>query len=162
MDATVLKPQSRKTAHTYERNHNNIVAARSIAQLNEKALAEGIMPCTPITDIFGYDSVMEYRGKFRRVQIRACGLTKGQPKLDKPPKSITFSIIRSKRKKRYKEENIYARRRHFKSHEIDVFIFVHVDYGLIFIVPVDAIDLTKTKFTVHTNGCWHNNWSILK
>jgi hypothetical protein len=162
MEATTTKTRSRKTAHTFSRNHNNIVASRSQSQLTDKALAEGIMPCFPVTDIFGYDAAMEYRGKFTRVQIRACGLPEGQPKLDKPPKSITFSIIRSKRKKRFKEESIYVRRRHFKPDEIDAFIFIHVDYGLIFIVPVDAIDLTKTKFTVHLNECWHNNWGILK
>lgn len=162
MEATKSKTRPRMVARTYDRNHNNIVSARSAAQLTDKALAEGIMPCIPATDIFGYDAIMEYRGKFRRVQLRACGLKEGQKKSATPPKSITFSIIRGKRKRRFKGESIHKRRRHFAPHELEAFIFIHVDYGLIFIVPVDAIDLTRTKFTVHLNECWHNNWSVLK
>jgi hypothetical protein len=166
MEATTAKTRPRKVAQIQDldHNHNSIVASRSMAQLADAALAEGVMVAVPVfnADIYGYDAITECKGKFSRVQVRAAGLKKGQKKEPTIPRSFTFSIIRSKKKKTLKKESIYVRRKHFKPNELEAFIFIHVDYRVIFIVPVSAIDLTRTKFTVHINDCRHDAWTVLK
>lgn len=166
MDATVNQPRPRKGAHIYlpgrDYNHNNILCARSEARLTDAALSAGLMPCYPVTDIRGFDVVMEYRGKMRRAQLRACGFKAAAPRPEKMPTSFTFSILRVREKKKPNEEAYKTYRRNFHHNELDAFIFIHLDYNLIWIVPVDAMDLNRTKFTVRVGDCWQNNWGVLK
>lgn len=165
MDAAISKSRPRKVAQKHPQkdyNHNNILCSRSMALLENRALAEGLMPCRPAADIRGWDMVLEYNGKFHRAQVRACGYKKDKPKRDTPPKSLTFSILRTKQKKRPNESAYETSRRHFRESEIDVFIFIHVDCEMVYITPVHKMDLNRTKFTVHANGRWHDAWHVLK
>lgn len=166
MDATITKSRPRTGAQIHvpgpNYNHNNILCARSTARLTDISLGEGLMPCFPAADIRGWDVVMEYRGRFRRAQLRARAAKIGKEIPKDPPKSFTFSILRVRDKKKVNEPAYQTYRRHFHQHEIDVFIFMNLDYNLIWIVPVDAIDLTRTKFTVHLGDQWQNAWNLLK
>jgi hypothetical protein len=161
MEATISKPRPRTVAQKHQsedHNYNNILCARSIALLENHALAAGLMPCRPATDIRGYDVIMERGGKFYRAQVRACGNKRG--KQSQQAKSLTFSILRAKQKKSKNAHD--TARRHFLESEIDVFIFVHVDAEMLFVVPVVYVDLNRTKFTVQTDGVWRNAWHLLQ
>lgn len=155
MDATKTEPRSRKIAH------NIVVGKRGESIITNYALREGITPNFPSSDNC-YDMLTDYLGLFNRVQIRASGWHPDKPHPAEMPASFSFSILRTRRKKRVDEELCMTRRRHFRDDEIDAFIFAHVDYNAIFIIPVDSIDLSRTKYTVYVGGEWHNAWWVLK
>lgn len=171
MDATSKKPRPRKVAQKqleldreYNRDHNNRVAARSVCQFTDTALTEDLIVAnvSANADIRGYDVITEHCGKFCRVQIRARGRKRGVEIAAKPPRSITFSIIRSKKVKYRFDGTVDVFRRHFTRKEIEAFVFVDVDYRMVFIVPTWRIDLTRTKFTVEVGGQFHDAWHYLK
>jgi hypothetical protein len=166
MEATKSQPRSRKIAHKSPddraRNHSNLICARSVALLSYHLLGQEIIPCVPYTDIRGYDMITDYYGQLCRAQVRSAGLRRGEQKPFLAPSSFTFSILRQRKKKAPTEHTPFVANRHFAPGEVDVFVFVHVDYQYIFIVPTRAIDLTRTKFTVHVGDRWQNAWTELR
>lgn len=159
MEATKSQPRPRTAAHDY--NYNNVLCARSVALLQYHLLSNGILPSTPVADIRGYDIITDYLGRLNRVQVRAAGLKGNAVPPEVEPGSFTFSIIRNKKKRKIGDQ-VVVERKHFHEEEVDAFIFIHVDYQRIYIVPVDQIDLTRTKYTVHTGGKWQNAYRVLK
>lgn len=160
MEATKSQSRPRKAARDH--SHNSILCARSVALLNYYLLGEGILPSVPQADINGYDIIADYNGKMQRVQVRATGFARGQQRPETPPRSFTFSILRNKKKRPASGVAAFDLRRHFQKGEVDVFIFMHVDYQKIFVVDTDEIDLSKTKYTVYTDEAWEKAWWVLK
>jgi hypothetical protein len=159
MEATKTQTRPRKVARDH--SHNSVLCARSVALLNYYLLGEGILPSVPQADINGYDVVTDYNGKMQRVQVRATGFARGQKKPPESPRSFTFSILRNKKKRRIGDVE-FDLRRHFQPGEVDVFIFIHVDYQKIFVVDAEMMDLSKTKFTVYAGQSWEQAWWVLK
>lgn len=166
MEATKSQPRSRTIAPTFNseraRNHNNLICARSVALLTYHLLGQEIVPSVPYTDIRGYDMITDYFGYLRRTQVRAIGLRYGESKPPVAPTSFTFSILRHRKKKTEIDDSYLSSRRYFKPSEIDSFVFVHVDYQRIFIVPTANMDLHRTRFTVHIGDQWENAWHVLQ
>jgi hypothetical protein len=166
MEATKSQPRSRTIAQKFNsdrgRNHNNLICARSVALLTYHLLGQEIVPSVPYTDIRGYDMITDYYGRLFRTQVRAIGLRYGESKPDVFPTSFTFSILRHRKRKTLVDDNYLLSRRYFKPNEIDAFVFVHVDYQRIFVVPTTSLDLHRTKFTAHVGDQWENAWHVLQ
>jgi len=153
MDATATEPRPWKVAH------NQRIDGRGISLLENALLTENILPLVPRIAMC-YDMVTDFNVRFYRFQVRSTGFSHKKPDTGVPPKSITFSILRKKTKK--PADGRLIPDRNFNEKEIDGFAFIHVEYGLFFIVPVEAMDLNRTKFTVHVGDQWQNAWGILK
>lgn len=153
MDATASEPRPWKVAH------NQRIDGRGISLLENALLAENILPLVPRVPMC-YDMVTDFNGRFYRLQVRSTGFSHKKPATGVEPKSLTFSILRKKIKKPLDGRLIPDR--NFTEKEIDGFAFIHVDHQLVFIVPVESMDLNRTKFTVHVGDQWQNAWWVLK
>lgn len=155
-----MKVHDAQRIQTYEQQMKwpaaQAVGAIGVAMVEAHMLDNKIVPCRPALDI-GFDLASAFGPVMKRVQVKAT-----QSATRTRNDSTTFTIMRSKAGIVRNGKYLYAPAKSYADHEIDVFVFVHVDRGHFYVVPAEEIDLNRHKLSLTPASKWADAWWVLK
>lgn len=132
------------------------VGAIGVAMAEAHMLDNKIVPCRPALDI-GFDLAAAFGPVLKRVQVKATQSSK-RTRND----STAFNILRAKAGFTRNGKYMHTPARAYDDHEIDAFVFVHINRGHFYIVPSSAIDLNRHKISLDPTSQWADAWWVLK
>jgi hypothetical protein len=132
------------------------LGAIGVQQVSAKLLSQGFLVSLPVFDD-GYDLVVDWRGKLRRVQVKC---TSGNE--DNRRNKFKFLAVKGPgfgvARMRGPDGGV---KRIYSKNDCDAFIFYHTGEEAFFVVP--TVKLPKTKSIYFDPNCkWRDNWSVLK
>lgn len=132
------------------------IGAAGVALVEVQLLEHRIVPCRPTLDI-GFDLVTSFGAVMKRVQVKATRV-----KSTTKNNSTTFNIQRAKVGVMRGGQYMHTASMAYTDHEIDIFIFVHIESGHYYVIPADEIDLRRHKIALNPSSPWANAWEYLK
>jgi hypothetical protein len=136
------------------------IGAAGVQLVAAEMLKRGIIPSYQALDI-GYDLISDYGGVLKRVQVKSqWNIERGR---EKNP-NIRFSVMRRKVTADPGLASVNKdskRHRRYDKREIDAMIFANFERDKYFIVPSQAVDLTRFYITFPEHSPWLNAWWVL-
>lgn len=132
------------------------IGATGVALVEAQLLEHKIVPCRPMLDI-GFDLVTSFGSVMRRVQVKATRI-----KSTTKNNSTTFNIQRAKVGMTRGGKYMHTESMAYTDHEIDVFVFVHIESADYYVIPAAEIDLKRHKISLNPSSQWAGAWDYLK
>lgn len=142
-----------------DKPHAAQIGAAGVQLVAARMLLHCITPNFPIWDS-GYDLTSEYKSVLSRVQVKS-QLTKGAAR--QHLSSYKFSLRRVKSGHVMEKGALkYRQSKHYAADQIDAMVFVNFEDNVAFVMPVTAINLSRSYIVLPPDSIWREAWSVLK
>lgn len=135
------------------------LGAMGVQRISAKLLEQGFLVSLPVFDD-GYDLVVDWKGKLKRVQVKC---TSGNE--DDKRNQFKFLAVKGPgfgtAGARLKNKEQHAVKRIYNRSDCDAFVFYHYSKDIVFILPTEKLPKTKSVY-FDPNCKWRDNWSVLK
>lgn len=143
-----------------DKPHAGQIGAAGVQLVASRLLLHCITPNFPIWDS-GYDVIGEYKSRTTRLQVKT---QLRQPDARRHLSTFSFPLYRRKTGVVTVSDDSYIPRKSLKydGAQFEAMVFVNLEHNAVFVVPLTALDLNRSKITFPADSPWREAWWVLK